>query len=177
MSERTNRIDELLRQELSVILERDLADPGVGFATITRVETTPDLRTAPVWVSVIGQPAERAETMAALERAMPYARRVLGTRLRIRRVPALIVRADESLEQGTRVLKILAELEAGLTPGDASPAESLPTPQHGPPVENDEAATPPAVPRRTRRRPPSSSTSRGPAKGGPGGRRPRRSGR
>jgi ribosome-binding factor A len=56
VSQRTQRIDELLRQEIGAIVARDVADPRIGFATITKVETTPDLRHAKVWVSVIGQP-------------------------------------------------------------------------------------------------------------------------
>ena len=59
MSQRTDRIDELLRQEIGAIVVREVADPRIGFATITKVETTPDLRHAKVWVSVIGQPKER----------------------------------------------------------------------------------------------------------------------
>jgi hypothetical protein len=65
VSQRTERVDELLRQEIGSIITRDVADPRVGFATITSVETTPDLRHAKVWISVIGQPAERDATMAA----------------------------------------------------------------------------------------------------------------
>ena len=59
MTQRTDRIDELLRQEIGSIVTREVADPRIGFATITKVETTPDLRHARVWVSVIGQPGER----------------------------------------------------------------------------------------------------------------------
>jgi len=66
MSQRTERVDELLRQEIGEIVAREIADPRVGFTTITEVETTPDLRHAKVWVSVIGQPAERDATIAAL---------------------------------------------------------------------------------------------------------------
>ena len=57
MTARTDRIDELLRQEIGVIIAREIADPRVGFATVTSVETTPDLRHAKVFVSVIGQAA------------------------------------------------------------------------------------------------------------------------
>jgi ribosome-binding factor A len=63
VTQRTERIDELLRQEIGAIVSRELGDPRVGFATITSVETTPDLRHAKVWVSVIGQVAERTATI------------------------------------------------------------------------------------------------------------------
>ncbi len=129
MTARTDRIDELLRQEIGAILARDVQDPRIGFVTITDVETAPDLSTARVWVSIIGQPDERANTMRALERAMPFVRRELGSRIRLRRIPALQVRADDTAERGTRVLRLLAELESGATPEDAAPiGESLPTP-------------------------------------------------
>ena len=78
VSQRTERVDELLRQEIGSIVTRDIADPRIGFATITSVETTPDLRHAKVWVSVIGQPAERDAAVAALRHAMPFVRHELG---------------------------------------------------------------------------------------------------
>lgn len=129
MSQRTDRVDELLRQEIGAIVTKDVADPRVGFATITSVETTPDLRHAKVWVSVIGQPAEREAAVAALQHAMPFIRHELGTRLRIRRIPDLHVHLDETAERGTRILQLLAEIETGTIPEPDMPvAESLPTP-------------------------------------------------
>ena len=133
MSQRTDRVDELLRQEIGAILAREVADPRIGFATVTDVETTRDLAHAKVWVSVIGDAAERRATLAALERAMGFVRRELGVRLRLRRIPELHVELDASMERGTRVLKILDELQHGDAPraaslADAPVAETLPTP-------------------------------------------------
>ena len=129
MSQRTERVDELLRQEIGSIVTRDIADPRVGFATITSVETTPDLRHAKVWVSIIGQPNEREAALAALRHAMPFVRHELGSRLRIKRIPDLHVHLDETAARGTRILQLLAELDAGATPDPDMPvAESLPTP-------------------------------------------------
>jgi ribosome-binding factor A len=128
MTQRTERVDELLRQEIGAILAREIKDPAIGFVTITDVETAPDLRHARVWVSVIGQAGERDESIVALQRAMGFVRRELGTRLRIRRIPELQVRLDDSIERGTRVLHLLDQLEAGQTPDDEPPGESLPTP-------------------------------------------------
>ena len=130
MSQRTDRVDELLRQEIGRILAKDVQDPHVGFATVTDVETTPDLGHARVWVSVIGDAAERVATLAALERAMGYVRHELGLRLRLRRIPALHVALDDSAERGTRVMRILEELEQGGT-GELDPvADTLPSPRH-----------------------------------------------
>ncbi|HEX2625435.1 MAG TPA: 30S ribosome-binding factor RbfA [Candidatus Limnocylindrales bacterium] len=135
MTARTDRIDELLRQEIGAILAKDVQDPRIGFVTVTDVETAPDLSTARVFVSVIGQPAERETTMRALQRAMPFVRHELGSRLRLRRIPELQLRTDDSVQRGTRVLQLLAELEAG---GDVTEPlaieETLPTPTPGVPV-------------------------------------------
>lgn len=155
MSQRTDRVDELLRQEIGSIVARDIADPRVGFATITKVETTRDLSHAKVWVSVIGQPAERVATISALSRAMPFVRHELGERLRIKRIPALHVHLDDTAERGTRVLLLLNELEAGQIPAaDPAAGESLPTPVARLPHEGDLADEPlPAViPPKPRRR-------------------------
>jgi ribosome-binding factor A len=131
MSQRTERLDELLRQEIGAMLEREVADPRIGFATVTDVETTTDLRHAKVWISVIGPKGERPATLEALEHAMHFIRRELGTRLRLKRIPELHVRLDDSLERGTRLLKLIGTLEEGGEP-DATPMDdSLPTPTRG----------------------------------------------
>lgn len=145
-SERSLRLDELLRQEISAILTRDVDDPRIGFLTVTRVEVTPDLRHATLWASVIGQPSERRQALRALEGAMPFVRGRLG-RLRLRRIPQFTVRADESAVEGTRVLELLHDLEVGAVPAAPPPAETLPTPLalHGRPE--------PPRRRSTRRRP------------------------
>jgi ribosome-binding factor A len=129
MTQRTERIDELLRQEIGQALEREVTDPGIGFVTVTKVETTPDLSHARVWFSVIGPEEQRKETLAALRRAMPFVRHSLGSKIRLRRIPELEARLDDTLERGTRVLRILNDLEAGKSPDDViAPLESLPTP-------------------------------------------------
>ena len=146
MSQRTQRIDELLRQEIGAIVARDVADPRIGFATITKVETTPDLRHAKVWVSVIGQPNERQATVSALGRAMPFVRHELGRMLRIKRIPDLHVQLDDTAERGTRVLQLLNELEAGSAPAEDLPlGETLPTPVARVRHEGDTEAEPPSA--------------------------------
>ena len=138
MSERTKQLDELFRQEIAEIVTREVADPRIGFATITDVETSPDLRHAQVWVSVIGQPKERDTTIEALGRAMPFVRRELGHRLRLKRIPELHVRLDDTAERGTRVLRLLHEIEEGATlEPDLPIGESLPTPVARLPHEGD----------------------------------------
>ena len=159
MTQRTDRIDELLRQEIGLIVSREVADPRVGFATITKVDTTPDLRHAKVWVSVIGQPRERAATIAALGRAMPFVRHELGRTLRLKRIPDLHVELDDTAERGTRVLQLLDELESGRAEPDTQPpiGETLPTPVGRVRHEGDASEEPPSAvippePRRRRRK-------------------------
>jgi ribosome-binding factor A len=176
MTARTDRIDELLREEIGAILARDIQDPRIGFVTITDVETAPDLSTARVWVSVIGQPAERDQTMRALQRAMPFVRRELGSRIRLRRIPELHVRTDDTAQRGTRVLQLLAELEAGAVPEIEAPAEeSLPTPVPRLPHEGDATPDRPAPsPARPTRRRARAGTPRAHRSGADGHRRPGR---
>jgi ribosome-binding factor A len=150
MTQRTDRIDELLRQEIGALLAKEVSDPRIGFATITDVETAPDLRHAKVWVSVIGQAGERTETLRALQQAMGFIRRELGHRLRLKRIPELHVRLDDTAERGTRVLKLITELEEGREPDVIPPTgESLPTPVQRLPHEGDADdvdGAPPAAP-------------------------------
>ena len=140
-------------------MSREVADPRIGFATITKVETTPDLRHAKVWVSVIGQPKERAATIVALSRAMPFVRHELGKNLRLKRIPDLHVELDDTAERGTRVLHLLDELETGRadTDVDLPLGETLPTPVARVRHEGDAADEPPSAvtpPKpRSRRRP------------------------
>ncbi len=138
MSQRTDRVDELLRQEIGALLAKELADPRIGFTTITDVETSPDLRHAKVWVSVIGGRTDRVETVRALQASMGFVRHELGKRLRIKRIPALHIQLDNSAERGTRVLHLLGELESGVDPQEVTPYnESLPTPVRRLPHEGD----------------------------------------
>jgi len=140
MSQRIDRVDELLRQEIGALLAKELADPRIGFATITDVETSPDLRHAKVWVSVIGGRTDRVETVRALQASMGFVRHELGKRLRIKRIPALHIQLDDSAERGTRVLHLLQELESGVDPLEVTPFnESLPTPVKRLPHEGDAA--------------------------------------
>ena len=127
MSQRTARVDELLREEISAILQREVDDPRIGFLTITDVEVSPDLSHANVWVSVIGSADEKKLTLRALSHAMPFVRQRLG-KLRLKRIPALHVKEDDTAARGTRVLQILDDLEAGGEGAVPEIPETLPSP-------------------------------------------------
>jgi ribosome-binding factor A len=108
---RPDRVGEEIRQELSQMLARDVHDPGIGFVTLTRVTVSPDLQFARVYYTQMGDDRQRRDTARALERARPFLRRQLGQRLRLRRVPELQFRFDESVENQERIERILLDLE------------------------------------------------------------------
>ena len=88
----------------------DVHDPGIGFITLTRVQVSPDLQLARVFYTSLGDPKARRDTARALERATPFFRRQVGSRLRLRRVPELEFRFDESIERQDRIEQILRDL-------------------------------------------------------------------
>ncbi len=110
MTRRTERLNDLLRAELSELVMRELKDPRVsGLVTLTEVDVAPDLTRAKVFVSVLGSDEERDATMQALRAAAHFLRRELGKRLTIRRTPELTFIPDDSLARGARLLDLLKE--------------------------------------------------------------------
>lgn len=103
----------------------DVHDPGIGFITLTRVVMSPDLQLARVYYTTLGDEKARRETSRALDRAVPYMRRQVGGRLRLRRVPELEFRFDQSVEHQDRIEQIIRDLhEHPPQPLDA-PAEPV----------------------------------------------------
>src|SRR5499426_4528265 len=108
---RPDRVGEEIRQELSELISRGgVHDPGIGFITLTRVKVSPDLQLARVFYTTMGDTAARRETAKALERATPFFRRHIGGQLRLRRVPELEFRFDESIANQDRIEQILRDL-------------------------------------------------------------------
>jgi ribosome-binding factor A len=103
------RVNEAVREVLSARIAEGLNDPRIGFVTLTSVETSPDLRHARVYVSVLGNQAERAETMAALESAHGLLQKAIGQELRMKRTPTLSFVFDESIDRGMRISELLDE--------------------------------------------------------------------
>jgi ribosome-binding factor A len=108
---RPDRVGEQIRQELSQILTQQVHDPGMGFITLSRVKVTADLQLARVLYTVIGDEKQRKETQKALERALPYLRRQIASRVRLRRVPELQFFYDQAVEHQDRIEQILIELK------------------------------------------------------------------
>ncbi|HKE88645.1 MAG TPA: 30S ribosome-binding factor RbfA [Vicinamibacterales bacterium] len=108
---RPDRVGEEIRQELSELISRGgVHDPGIGFITLTRVKVSPDLQVARVFYTTMGDATARRETAKALERATPFFRRHIGGQLRLRRVPELEFRFDESIANQDRIEQILRGL-------------------------------------------------------------------
>lgn len=107
------RVDELLREEIGSLVASSLNDPRLGFVTVITVETTPDLRHAKVFVSLIGTEEQQAASLAALRSAVPYLRTRIAKGLRIKRVPALHFVIDESGARGARIQQLLGSIAGG----------------------------------------------------------------
>ncbi len=108
---RQEKLGELIAAELSELLRTRVKDPRVGFASITRVEVSGDLRHAKVFVSVMGSPEEREATMQGLKNATGFLRHELATRLVIRFMPEIIFKLDKSIEEGSRILELIQRVE------------------------------------------------------------------
>ncbi|MFN7929453.1 MAG: 30S ribosome-binding factor RbfA [Blastocatellia bacterium] len=126
MSYRADRLARELRDEISVIIARELKDPHVGFATITQVQVSPDLRYARVFVSVFGPPEQQKETLAALRRAGGFIRRQISGRIKLRHSPELQFSLDESIEQGARMDELLAQVKEELPAVEPTATENDP---------------------------------------------------
>jgi ribosome-binding factor A len=109
---RLDRVNQLIREEISLLLQRELKDPRLGFITVTGVETSPDLRSAKVFVSVLGDEDQWAASLRALGGARGFIRNWLRQHLDLRITPELSFRADRSMEHAARIQQLLKQLGA-----------------------------------------------------------------
>ena len=105
--ERMRRVNEALREVLSARIAEGLKDPRIGFVTVTAVETSPDLRHARVYVSVLGNAHEREESLAALQRAHGVLQSEIARVTHMKRTPELKFVYDETVERGMRINELL----------------------------------------------------------------------
>ena len=106
-SDRLRRVDEAVRQVLSDAVTQDVKDPRVGFVTVTAVRTSPDLRHARVWVSVLGSPDERDASLDGLRSAHGFLQRRVAGELRLKHTPTLSFAYDDSVERGMRISELI----------------------------------------------------------------------
>ena len=119
--DRKARVAERIRDVLARTIDRDLRDPQVGMVTLTAVRLSPDLRQATVFVSTLGDDAGRVASLAALDRATPFLRRILARKASLRFTPSLRFVLDESLERGSRVESLLDDIARERGDGDVDP--------------------------------------------------------
>jgi ribosome-binding factor A len=122
-SSRPSRVGEQIREDLAELIAREVHDPGIGFITLTQVKVTPDLQQARVYYTTLGDQKARRESQRALERAVPFLRRQLGRRLRLRRIPELQFFFDESIERQDRIEQILQDLNSERAERDRQAAD------------------------------------------------------
>ena len=108
-SERMRRVDEAVRQVLADAIAEELKDPRVGFVTVTDVTTTPDLRSARVYVSVLGDERRREDSLAGLRHAHGYLQGRIAAELVLRRTPTLEFLYDSTTDRALRVESLLRE--------------------------------------------------------------------
>jgi ribosome-binding factor A len=118
VTRRSERLAGEIRDEIARMAASELKDPRLGFVTVTRVELTPDLRYARVYVGVLGEDAGGG-SLSVLRRASGFVKREIGRRLRVRFAPEIDFRYDRGLEAADRVAQVLAEEKAR----DRAPSE------------------------------------------------------
>ncbi|HEV8308868.1 MAG TPA: 30S ribosome-binding factor RbfA [Methylomirabilota bacterium] len=107
---RLDRINQLIKEEISHLLQRELKDPRLGFVTVTEVAVSKDLRSGRVYVSVLGTDEQWRASLAALHSARGYIRNWLAPRLRLRAVPDLTFHADRSMAHAAHIQSVLEKL-------------------------------------------------------------------
>jgi ribosome-binding factor A len=108
---RIERVNQLVKEEISLLLQRELKDPRLGFVTVTEVDTAKDLRVAKVYVSVLGSEDQWKASLGALESAKGFIRNWLREHLDLRVTPVLEFRADHSMEHAASIQALLKSLK------------------------------------------------------------------
>ncbi len=108
---RMERVQELVKQEISKIILEDIKDPRVGFVTVTRVHVTSDLRSARVFVSLMGSEEQMADCWRGLNRSLGFIRREVGHRVRLRYTPELSLEIDDSMAYSAHIQELLLRVQ------------------------------------------------------------------
>ncbi len=111
-TKRIERVNQLIKEEISRVLQRELKDPRLGFVTVTDVGVTKDLRSAKVYVSILGSEEQWRASLAALDSARGFIHNWLRQHLSLRITPSLIFRPDRSMAHAAHIQGLLAELRA-----------------------------------------------------------------
>ena len=115
---RIEKLQELIKQEMSKMLLTDLKDPRIGFVTVTDVEMTGDLREAKIYVSIMGGEEQVKNSLEGLNSALGFVRREIGQRVRLRFTPEISFALDTSLDYGDHIQKLLLQVEGDIKNDD-----------------------------------------------------------
>ena len=108
---RVEKMQELIKQELSQIILREMKDPRIGFVTVTQVRMSSDLFRAEVYLSLLGSDEETKQTLEVLTKSLGFLRTEISKRIRMRQAPELVLKLDDSLEYSANIQRLLAALE------------------------------------------------------------------
>lgn len=108
---RIEKVQELIKQEVSQIILKELKDPRIGFVTVTQVDVTGDLRSAKVYVSLMGSQEQIKDCWDGLQKALGYIRREIGKRIRLRCTPELSFQLDKSLDYSVHIQELLSKIK------------------------------------------------------------------
>ena len=109
--QRPERFQEALRQEISLIVQNEIKDPRLGFITITKVDLTKDLRYARVYFSVLGKDADKNKALKGLNSAKGYIKGLVADRIKLRFMPEISFKIDDTLENTQHIYELLNKLE------------------------------------------------------------------
>ncbi len=120
------RLDQVFLKEITRIIEKDVKDPHVGFVTITGIKISPDLSYATVFVSFLGKKERNTAGVKALNRAASYIRKELSRNVKVRKVPQLNFKIDESVAKANRIDELLAIVGKELRENEANNTDFIP---------------------------------------------------
>lgn len=118
MSQRVGRVQEAIRQEVSMIVQNHIKDPRIGFLTITKVELTKDLRHASIYFSVLGEAKDKHLALKGLNSAKGYIRGLLSDKIKLRYMPNIVFKIDESISRANEIFEILGKIKQEKEKGD-----------------------------------------------------------
>lgn len=121
---RAERMARVIREEASRVILYELADPRIGFVTVTKVKVSADLQHARVYISVLGDETSRTQTMKALNSAVKVVQRAVGPRLKTRTMPRIEFEFDPSVEGSIRVSQLIREARATDIDGGKGPNDT-----------------------------------------------------
>lgn len=112
-SRRISRVEEILKHEISEIIQKDLKDPRIGFVTITSLDLSADLKHLKIYLSILGSDEEKRESLKGLSSAKGFIRSEIGKRVRLKFLPEISLEIDKSIDEGMRISELLDRIHEG----------------------------------------------------------------